>query len=441
MQIEALIYRDPQGKLSIYEPEDLTPEAFQLIGSTELGGLMLLDGRHYTEMTRIDYSRICTDHEEVAKLTTWETVEKLLTDNDELRIGYSWNDITTKRVNIPFSDVHVWDVMHTLKTFNIEYGDVKSDVNNIFALRWKLLDLRLTLMEDAEETPNLETSIPVVNGFICAPVLRNREGEDVLYARLGAQLCWQSGIHRTPEVQILDFKSFGGFTIHPFVFSVPDKEETPTDSTDTCSFINRTKEFDLNARWKILTRLSLKEYTPIVVLGGIPVFPDQIELQHEHCFVIQPNLTPLNYALAYKAYLKDKYVEARNAWSSISLQQYFSGEHLAASSFIIYLKSSQVYTNREHMDVWSNYITVNNHTPDGILISDITGTLAAYNREELSDRTELTLQNQESLFIADKNFIEKQFAFVPPDCVHHQQSHTNLRESSCTMVYLMRGSR
>lgn len=441
MQIEALIYRDPQGRLSIYDPEDLTPEAFQVIGSAELGGLMILDGRHYTEMTRIDYSRICTDHVEISELNTWAEIEELLTENDEFRIGYTWNEITTQNVNIPFSDVLIWDVMHTLNTFNIEYGDEKSDVNNIFALRWKLLDLRLSLMEGAEDVPNLRTSIPVVNGFLCAPVLREREDETVLYAKLGAQLCWQAGVHRTPEIQILDFQNFGGFIIHPFMFSTPDHEETPTDSTDTCSFINRTKEYDINVRWKILTRLSLKEYTPIVVLGGIPIFPDQITLQHEHCFTIQPSLNPLNYALAYKAYLQDKYVNAQNAWSSTALQEYFSAEHLEASSFIIYLKSSQIYTQREHMDVWSNYITVNNHTPDGLLISDITGTLAAYNREELSDRTELTLQNQESLFIADKDFIEKQFAFVPPDCVHHQPFHTNIRESSCTMVYLMRGSR
>lgn len=440
MQTTALIYRTSQGVMTKYTPEDLSPYAFQTMGSQSLGSLLILEGTHEDTTVHIDYSRICTDHEDIAILDDWSEIDNILTNNDEYRIGYGWTDLTST-MSIPFSDVDIWDCMHMLNTFDIQYGDEKSDAHGIYALRWKLLDLRITVREDADRKPHLETSIPVVNGFVCYPVLREREGKQVLYAKTGAQLCWQEGIHRTPEIQLLDFHRFDEILIHPFIFSTPENEERPTDDTDTCVFMNRRQTFDLDARWKFITRLSLKEYTPIVVLCGIPLFPDQITLQHEHSFTIQPNYAPLNRALAYRYYLEDRSTTAENGCVAPSLTEYFHQDDMQNSSFIMYVKTPYVYTFRERMDVWSNYITVNNYTPDGILISDTTGTLAPYHREALTDRTELTLQNQESLFVSDRGFDDTQYVFFPPDCRHHQKEHKNLRESPCTMVYLMRGAK
>lgn len=440
MKIMTLFCRSANGSLTSFLPSDFTPFSFQTFGRQHLGDLLLIEGIHDNVPLYIDYSRLCTDHVEIAQSDQWSHIEDILTNNDEYRIGYTWDGISPN-IKFPFSDVDVWDCMHTLHTFHINYGDEASDVNDVYALRWKLQDLRIALSDTASQKPHLAMSIPVVNGFFCYPIVRERNGEKVLYAKLGAPLCWQKGIHRTPEIQLLDFHRFGELIVHPFIFSTPDTIERPTESTDTCICENRTQTLNMNSRWKFITRMSLNEYTPIVVLGGVPFFPDQITVQHEHSFTIDPNKTPLNYALAYRCYLEDRLVAAANGAVTKPLYDYFKESSLQQISFIIYIKTRYVHIIRERMDVWSNYITVNNYTPDGMLLIDATGTLAPYHRESLSDRSELTLQNQESLFVLDKTYKDEQYLFFPPDCRHHHPFHKNLRESSCTMVYLMRGAR
>ena len=424
------------GAINRYKPDEITPTKFQtLVKQDEYNAHLLLsiyddDNNIYFY---IDYGSWITDYSEPAICTTWNEIIDLLTNNDAYRLGYTWSGITSIS-ELPYSDVLIWDCMHIFNTFTLDYGDGKLGQHGNYFTRYTQKDLYIAIANNVtEDIPDLNLCIPVVNGFLCEPICTNGDTSGrAIYAKYGAQLCWQPGVHRTPEVQLLDFSRFDGILIRKFN---NDAEDT---STDTLYFQGRTGTFNLDARWSIHTPLSLDEYVPIVVLCGVPIFPDRITRETLNVFNFEPNKVPLNYALALRKYLTDESVDSGIAYQTSSVETMYNNGDLFDLSFIIYVKCTRLYTIRELMDVWGNYITVNNYTPDGILISNVTDTIAAYNKAQYADHMELTIQNQEDLYMADHLFEQGQLLFISPDCRHHNSR--NLKESNCTMVYLIRGS-
>jgi len=174
----------------------------------------------------------------------------------------------------------------------------------------------------------------VVNGFVCKPVCVTGDAAhstgNVIFAKYGAQLCWQNGIHRTPEVQLLDFSDLGDIEIRPFNFD--------QSAEDRIIFSGKTGEFTTNKRWLFKTTLDLNEYTPIVIFCGIPVFPDRIVRETNHVFSLDIFKIPLNYALPYRKYLTNDPVGAGVVYNSEELSSWYKNGTIADLSFIISIK-------------------------------------------------------------------------------------------------------
>lgn len=435
--ISSLLTLSPSGNIQHYSTDEITPAEFQNLINNQNNNLisyllLSIHDANTDERYYIDYGRLVTDYAEPANADTWSEVINLLETNDEYKMGHRWNHMSARDV-IPYSDVTIWDCIHTLNTFSINYGDSETGNYGEYLNRFHMKDLRISIVSEAETIPDLTKSIPVVNGFICKPVCVTGDAAhstgNVIFAKYGAQLCWQNGIHRTPEVQLLDFSDLGDIEIRPFNFD--------QSAEDKIIFSGKTGEFTTNKRWLFKTTLDLNEYTPIVIFCGIPVFPDRIVRETNHVFSLDIFKIPLNYALPYRKYLTNDPVGAGVVYNSEELASWYKNGTIADLSFIIYVKCGRIYTVREHMDVWGNYITVNNYTPDGILISNVTDTIATYHKNVYDDRLELTLQNQEYLYITDNIFTKNHMLFLPTDCKHHKSK--NLRESSCSMIYLLRG--
>ena len=417
-----------------FDPTDISPTDFQQMKENDANKKLYLQLRDLEENKYFlfDYGRAYTDIPDFQGKDTWAEVLILMGYNTLIWEGHITRSPYT-RAEVPYSDVKIWDCMHTLNTFILDYGDGNSGSHGNYLNRFRMKDLYIHIQDGASEFPDLTQCVPVVNGFVCEPMCVNGDTSgSTIFARYGAQLCWQEGIHRTPEILLLDFSTLGGFEIRKFTFATTDTPQ-PNEVT-VCS---RTGEFSMNARWKIISDVSMEEYTPIVVLCGIAIFPDRIYKEGNNSFSFAPYQVPLNFSNAYRKYLTDESTPSGMVFHSKSIEDLYTSGDLIDQSFIIYVKTPYLYTIREYMDVWDNFITINNYTPDGILISNVTDTIEAYHRAQYSSHTELTLQNQESLFICDRAFGDDQFLFIPPDCIHHTSK--NKRQSNCTMIYMLRG--
>ena len=427
------IYKIDRAKMEFYPPESITPA--DLHNQIDLGVTiyLALENTATNKDLAINYSRLITD----TALGNCETWDKLATQlTDELVNGYSEEMPGyypgTESARNP---AQIWDVMNTLKTFNVDYGEYISDRHGIAAYKHNLPDLRIWLQEGANPAPHLKNCIPIVNGFICRPTYK--EQENVLYAQDGARLCWQTGEHMTPEIQIVDFSLLGDISIHPIYRSIPSADHDGFK----VSYASRTKNFSLDADWILTSKYDLTEYTPIVVIAGVAILPDKIKVFNKNSCKFSINTYPWDISLAYKQYLVDKSCsEAEMFYKSIPFEDYLksqtTSEDNSKDTFVILVHTPRIFVTRVPMDVWANGITINLYTTEGLLLHDRTSTFKVYHCDTYSDHRELILQNMEDLYVADNHYRDEQLTFVRPDCNHHDVDNVNY--GTCTMIHLMR---
>ena len=172
--ISSLLTLSPSGNIQHYSTDEITPAEFQNLINNQNNNLisyllLSIHDANTDERYYIDYGRLVTDYAEPANADTWSAVINLLETNDEFRIGHRWEHMSARDV-IPYSDVTIWDCMHTLNTFSINYGDSETGNYGEYLNRFHMKDLRISIVSDAETIPDLTKSIPVVNGFVCKPV-------------------------------------------------------------------------------------------------------------------------------------------------------------------------------------------------------------------------------------------------------------------------------
>lgn len=420
------LYKEQRNKIDVYKPEEITPAEFvaDLNINTKLY-ISVADDNN--KNIALDYGRMFTDYE-VTEVTTWEDLNTILTD--ALVIGYTVElPGYVPGTIIPKNPIKIWDAMSSLNTFNLDYCDYRSGRSNVFALRWHLKDLGISIMDNALSYPNLRKCIPIVNGFTCRPIYR--EEDKKLYALNGSQLCWYSGLHTTPEVQLLDFTDFGDVVVKP----LGNYYRQGTDYVRcTCDDGEYNFSFDSN--------YSLYEWSPILVIAGMMIFPDEYVVKSEHKFSINLAKFPLNKCLGLMKFLKN---EPNNdsgvAFASLTVKSYFTNEIdklISADTFVIFVKTPNLCVTRTKLTSWRYNITVDLNTNEGLLLNDATHTVRNYHKDTLPDRKELTIQSYENIFIADNLYDEEQVTFVKPDCNHHL--FEDLNRSSNTMVSLLGGN-
>jgi hypothetical protein len=237
----------------------------------------------------------------------------------------------------------------------------------------------------------------------------------------GAHLCWHDYTPATPEVQLLDFTELGEVAISSIHFAdkyIEERDVLFTELERSSSWLFSFGNYDLN------------EWTPILVLAGMLILPDQYKVLGSHSFSIDINKFPFNKALVLKQVLQENPLnEAGMAYTTQKPSVYLKteiSEDVSPDCFCFFVKKPRLYVNRETVDSWRNGISVNLYNPEGILINDSTGTIRNHHRETLSDHKELTVQNTEIIRIGDELQDNEQLGFVNPDCRHHKFENINI---------------
>lgn len=433
------LYVVTRREIKVLEPSDITPEEFRKYIDTNT---RLYVAVHNTQKKKgeyvdiaVDYSHLITDQKQLIT-DTWEEFTENLTE--ELAIGYAGKVPGYSPGSVdPINQVVTWDVMNTLNTFDVNYADYRNGYDGIYALRWTLHDLRISIVPGASPFVNLENCLPIVNGVMCRPIYRRDKG--YLYAQNGAKMAWQEGAPRTPEVQLIDFTNIGKIKVE----QITHPRDGHTDTKTHLTFMNRQNMFDMNCAWKFTVPYSLYQYSPILVIAGIPIFPDQYRISGEHEFVVSPYAVPLNHALQMIKYFgDDPNTEADITYETDSLAKYIEDrtdinrEEPPFDMFIVFVETSHLYVNRIPLDVWDNNITLGLYAQEGMLLHNATGSVRVYHTDTMSDRKELTIQNLTGYLSTDMKFEDKQYGAFPGD-KFTRQNIRNIMKSDCTMVHLM----
>ena len=416
------LYVENKCEIKVYEPEELTPSELQSKVDTNVRLYVSVKSSETQDTVALDYSRLITDYA-IVTATSWSDFNSQLTDG--LVIGYTTHlpGYVPGTVH-PSNPVRVWDAMSTLKTFNIDYADYASGRANIYAFRWNLKDLKLSIMEDAVEYPDLNRCVPIVNGFVCRPVYVDND----LYGLDGAHLCWHTGNHFTPEVQLLDFTHVGDVEIGNI--------HVEKHMDEKCVY---ARLVDSSHTWTFTTSKSLYEYTPIIVLSGMMIFSDQYSIKSEHTISVNLNRLPLQKAMALRKYYTDDACTSSGVGFTTDDFQTFLNEEftkeISGSCFVIFVKTNKLLITREKLVSWRYGVSLDSYVNNGLLLIDATNTVRNYHYDSYSNKRELTVQAMENIYIADYKSTDGQLCFIDNDCKHHKSEDIN--KSSCTMLYLM----
>lgn len=416
------VYIESSSNISAYSISDITISELKTQASINTRIYLSVESDN-GDKCAIDFCRLVRDHS-INVADDWDTFDTMLTD--ALVLGYTISLPAFEPGSVtPTNPVRIWDALSTLNTFNLDYSDYITGKYNIFSYRWMLKDLRMTIQSDAQTYPNLNRCLPIVNGFACRPVLDS----NILYALDGAHLCWHEYKHITPEVQLLDFTEIGDIS----VVSIKDSSHASYN--------------DVLVSWQgdslcwsfSFSNYNLKEWTPIIVLCGLMILPDQYKVVSNNKLTVDINKLPLNKALALKQVLKEDPINNTNVvYKSTGCIEYIKeqfAEEVSADCFVVFIKTSRLYINRVGCDVWRSGISINLYIREGLLLSDTTNTVRNYHKEVLSNRKELTIQNTEVICLGDDSFEASQISFIEPDCKHHKFQDIN--KGRCTMVQLL----
>jgi hypothetical protein len=419
------IYIETKNQINPYTKQEISP--IQLQGYININThiyLAVVDDKK--KIGVIDYCRLCLSSS-IVNASAWDEFDNLLTD--ALVLGYK----TTLPAYVPGgirynNPVKNWDALATLNTFNLDYGTYTTGSYNLFAYRWTMKDLRISLQDNAREFPNLQRCLPVVNGFTCRPFY-DKDAE-VLWALDGAHYCWYDYTPATPEVQLLDFTELGEI--------VPCSIRYRGQYVESHDVL--VAEPERSSQWILsFPRYKLSEWTPIVVLAGILVLPDEYKVLSTTSIGIDINKYPLHKALVLKeVYQANPYNETGMFYTTKSPANYLRDEFQSSMSpdtYVLFVHTPRLYINREQVDVWRNGLTINLHNPEGILIANSTHLVKNYHREYTSVGKELTIQNTEVIKRGDDLISNTQIGFVLPSCRH--ENFEDLNRSGCTIIRIL----
>lgn len=425
------LYSVGRNTVTVYAPTDLSPAGLQEQADVNTR-LYISAVDDLGENIGLNYSDMITDWG-IASASNWAVVNEML--NDALIDGYraripGYNPGDDK----PRTSLVLWDATNTLKTFNVNYGDHLSGLSGLAPYRFKLLDLEISLQENPAYNVQLDYCLPVVNGFVCRPLYQDSLKK--LYARGGAQLCWQGGRHHTPEAQLLDFSHLGELK------TLDIRMEGMGEDFFTLRYASGSNRFTLDADW-ILTnqKYSLYEYTPIVVLAGSIFFPDELRITDPHTFRFSLQKHAFDISLAYRRYLTDQpNSDAHIAYDGDEVASYLQSQMSAGVSspdtFVLLVRCPRLWVSRIPLDVWLNGITMTTYVNASILHHRRSNTVRVYHLDSYSDKQEMTIQNMETLYSSDCPCYDSQEVFVSPECRHH--SFDNLHLGDCEVIHLLR---
>lgn len=356
----------------------------------------------------LNFSKLITQYR--LKGITWEGIAEELTD--EMLIGCSVDYIPgfATGSSIPSGIVTIWDGMN-IPGIEFNYADMNTGLEGIYPIRFRLKDLSIKISNSVGLRH--DTVIPIVNGVCCRPCYFEDRG--CLYAINGSRLVKPHTLAPyTPEINLLDFSQIAKFEILGIT----------TEKTDTHFQLdvgNSTDSPSLSADWIFISPVSLYENTPLFVIDGMIIWPDEYSIVSENKIAIPIQKFPLNVFCSLKAYFSEEGISDSGILCKTEpvIEKLFnslkeSPTDINKSSFVILLKGKDIFLNRTRLQTWESGYTLESRNPDGILIQSNTHRIVSAIRNEFSDRRNLSLAGLGNVFLADRDFENEQIAYVRP---------------------------
>lgn len=381
LQVKKLI-RKSYNSIFTYEPTKMSPIEFQDL--SELNTVLYILVRSDTHEYTVNYSNLLRDYDFDLD-TTWNVfVNKNLTQHH--LDGYNtfdtfYNSYTgklTKPVNIYYCNN---------ADFNINYAIADNESIGNFADRFRCHDLRIEHTQVVDDNYLL----PIVNGYACkAKVSRN---SSAIYALHGADLV--TGVETTPDVAVLDFSNVGKLTYLNLGYDAEAKVHANTYNGSDF-IINNSTVLEISFPEKY----NLNKYTPIVVLNGIIVLPDQIKNIGKSSISVDTRSIPLLTSNLRYSQLTNEYIDEYsrcvmpNAYDKLHKEL---TEGNSDSTFVV-LVEGRLLVERIHSSRRFNFLETNKN---GILIDCSKATFEGTVLQKYIDHTE-------HVILADKpNYIDK----------------------------------
>lgn len=380
------VYAKQGHAMRVYTPEEKTlqeiKELFGIHNTVYIAVKYVEDDTGTTDLYGLNLSRMLADTKLFA-CGTWSELGVAITD----KLVYGYETLIPgyhPGRSLPNNTVAVCDPV-SYGGFNVEYLDMNmSDYRNAYHLRWKMPDL--VISQTADKGIQLKNCLATVNGVTNRPVWQNGE----LFIPGGSKLAWNTDRTHTPEITLVDTTQLGGYEVLKF-------DEV------TINYLNRNNTYNAHCDWEIVLpeQYSMYKYTPIVILGGSIIFPDELPKKGARSFTISPETTGWRNTLAYQ---KTRHGQDTNRTGIIYTAEMSPEEYLKnirtgnyPDACIILLRAFRVYVNRYPFDTWINHTTLSVNTPLGVLYHEASGTIRNYHSTRMSNRQELMFQNLDVL--------------------------------------------
>lgn len=223
----------------------------------------------------------------IGKITTWEEIYPLLTDvvikSYTAKITNIGNPVDVLRAYYPLSD----------PSFVVSYLKMSvPEERNIKEFMYRLPDLAISRKDNTNKI-NFNNCLVSCNGVVNRPIVF----ADELLIKDGTRQLQSTTELIKPNVVLLDFTDFGGFTI------VPLSQCTP-------KYLSRNNKIDYLADIELTlpANIDLTDKTIFPVLGGSLFFPKNIHVVTTNKVVISPSNLRLKASLLKQQSNTDEYL-------------------------------------------------------------------------------------------------------------------------------------
>lgn len=440
MYIPVRVYIKANRSINHWSIDDITPEEVYRKMDTE-DTVVYLSVRDDTKTTKnmfdLNFSELLTDTN-IGKRTSWGEIAVGLTQ--ALVLGYSTRlPGYVSGTDKPKRGLTAWNIMNVFKTFTVSYADHLSKRADIPAIKWALTDIRIGFMDGAKVYPTLSNSLPIVNGIACKPFYDKKD--NYLYGLGGARYSWNNFL---PEIGLLDFTRLGNIVVSRMIRGT---RLQATDNKDTTVISSENEDGSLSPLvlhrpWECYSPYNLKEYTPVVILAGSIIWPDEIIIDSEHTFRFKLFDKNLNRTRVWAKFcMNEPATNAEVMYKASPILDYFAEELSKPESspstecFVIYIHASDIVINRKALTAWRSGIALDLYAPTGVLVKDITHTVHTFYANEMVDRQVLTVQPFEELYLDTKSETDEECMISDYYCQHAELM--SVADSSYEMLYVL----
>lgn len=331
-----------------------------------------------TSSAVVDFTKMVADNKTTPQ-QDWVLQGNRLTD--ELVLGYKVDNFPLVSSGLYRRPMRVISVLPRTD-MTVGYCDYITGVRDQRGLNMYLNDIYVT-----NHNPEIDISrtLVVINGFIHNTLMGvDEHDKNTIYVLNGSELCRNRNY---PEVALIDFTHFGDIVKLPMSFNA--QEDTVLVKSTTWD----TKRNPTVIQHSVLTftipePYDFSEYAPIVILNGIPIFPDEGRYLSQRCYELSLVGKPLRAAdVEYKFCTSDYLDECDSVVVSdtfVNLTKDLTNDEDREKNFLVLVPKLVM----ERMSASGTVNTIHS-THDSLIVSRMSGQIVDHISNKLDDKYEL----------------------------------------------------